>query len=148
MTHIKKKTPTPWKWAKKINKIHLPPPCSHFLPFPPNKREKKAKENKTKQKTEKQKTPPNPPKQGSAFPQGVGEFTLEPLGAERRSSGYRNLQRKTLKTEKETQKETKEITRQSGGAGSRKRGVGWVADLAGQEQVEGTVKVREKMEGR
>lgn len=51
--------------------------------------------------------PQNPPKQGSAFPQGKGEFTLEPLGAERRSSGYRNLQRKTLKTEKETQKETK-----------------------------------------
>lgn len=110
----------------------------------------KFKENKTKQnkKLKNKKTPQNPPKQGSAFPQGVGEFTLEPLGAERRSSGYRNLQRKTLKTEKETQKETKEITRQSGGAGSRKRGVGWVADLAGQEQVEGTVKVREKMEGR
>ena len=107
MTHIKKKPPTPWKWAKKINKIHLPPPCPHFLPFPPNKREKKAKENKTKQKTEKQKTPQNPPKQGSAFPQGKREFTLEPLGVDRRSSSYRNLQRKTLKTEKETQKETK-----------------------------------------
>ena len=106
MTHIKKKTPTPWKLAKKINKIHLPPPCSHFLPFPPNKREKKGKEKQNK-KTEKQKTPQNPPKQGSAFPQGEGEFTLEPLGAERRSSGYRNLQRKTLKPEKETQKETK-----------------------------------------
>lgn len=133
MTHIKKNS-HPWKWAKKINKIHLPPPCSHFLPFPPNKREKKAKEKKQNKKTEKQKTPQNPPKQSSAFPQGGGEFTLEPLGAERRSSGYRNLQRKTLKTEKETQKETKQITRQSAGAGRWERGVGWVVDLARQEQ--------------
>ena len=76
MTHIKKKTPTPWKWAKKINKIHLPPPCSHFLPFPPNKKEKKRqrKTNK-KKKLKNEKHPKTPQNKVVHSPRGRGIYT-------------------------------------------------------------------------
>lgn len=82
----------------------------------------------------------NPSKQVSASPQWGGEFTLETPGVEQRSSAYRNLPKKTLKTNKQKKHKSK----QNGSLGN----------LEGQrvrkedKDSRSLLNIRKKMEGR
>lgn len=144
MTHIKKKNSHPWKWAKKINKIHLPPPCStssHSLQI---KGKKKAKKNKTKKL--KNKNTPKPQKQGSAFPRERGIYT-EPLGANE-IFRLQNSAKKDTQNRKRNTKGKKWDHSGNWGQGARKEGrVGGRLQGRTGAAGRGTVKVR-KMEGR